>query len=303
MNAGEVLSLLGPSGGGKTSLIKCIYGLEEVDNGEIFFGKEKVLGPNYNIIPGHPDMKLVSQDYYVLDNHSVEENIKDILIGYTNEYKEARSQKILKLLELHSLKDLKAKNLSSGQKQRVAIARALASFPKLLLLDEPFSNLDKILKDKLFDFIIRQAKQKNSAVLLITHQSEEALKYAHRVGVVLDGKMVQLGEKNNVYYKPKNLKIAKVLGDYNVISHEEFEKSSLMYKRNKRALLRPNAFTVVENKKECDLKVTYVNEFFNGKCYEVLAQTKSQKEIVFYTSKSTKAPESLFLKIDSELYY
>ncbi len=302
MNAGEVLSLLGPSGGGKTSLIKCIYGLVEVDGGEIFFGKEKVLGPNFNIIPGHKDMKLVSQDYYVLDNHSVEENIKDILVGFTNEYKEARSQKILKLLELTSLKDLKAKNLSSGQKQRVAIARAIASFPKLLLLDEPFSNLDKILKDKLFDFIIKQAKQKNSAVVLITHQAEEALKYANRIGIMLNGKLVQLGEKNNVYYKPKNLKIAKALGDYNVISHDQFEKTSALYKRNKRALLRPNAFSILEIRKGCDLKATYVNHFFNGKCYEVLAQTNSHKEIVFYCPKSPESSETLFLKIEKELY-
>lgn len=293
---------MGPSGGGKTSLIKCIYGIEELDSGEIFFGEEKVLGPNYNIIPGHPEMKLVSQDYYVLDNHTVEENIKDILIGYSNEYKDARSRKILKLLDLYSLKNLKAKNLSSGQKQRVAIARAITAFPKLLLLDEPFNNLDKILKDKLFDFIIKQAKKKQSAVILITHLPEEALKYADRIGLMLNGKIAQIGEKNAVYYRPKNLKIAKVLGDYNVLDYEEFEKTSVLYKRKKRVLLRPNAFISWGNIKECDLNVIYLNEFFNGKCFEILAKTKSQKEIIFYSARSKTASESLFLKLDPDLY-
>lgn len=299
VNEGDVLALLGPSGGGKTTLIKCIYGLEDLVAGEISFNNLKVLGPAYNIMPGHPDMKLVSQDYYVLDNHSVEENIKDILIGHTDEYKEQRSTKLLKLLDLLALKHLKAKNLSSGQKQRVAIARALAHFPKLLLLDEPFSNLDKILKDKLFDFIIREVHKKHSSVILITHQAEEALKYAEKVGVIVDGKIAQLAKKDEVYYKPKNLKIAKIMGDYNIISAGQFEASSSYKKQNKKVLLRPNQFQIIETKKGCDMVVNYTNHFFNGKCFEILAQTKQGGEIIFYASVIPQAKGPLFLKISS----
>ena len=162
-------------------------------------------------------MKLVSQEFYVLENHTVEENIFDKLIGYTNESKVKRAAKILKLLELSNLKDTRAKYLSSGQKQRVAIARALAVIPKVLLLDEPFSNLDKLLTEKLFSFMVQEFKKNNTAVILITHLAEEALKYATSLLVMDQGKIVQAGEKWAVYYKPKNSKLAGLLGDFNII--------------------------------------------------------------------------------------
>ena len=281
MNDGEILALLGPSGEGKTTLIKCIYGLVDLDAGEIIFNRHKVLGPSFNLIPGYPDMKLVSQDYYVLDNHTVEENRKDVLIGKTDDYKQARSKKILRLLELEPIKDLTAKNLSSGQKQRVAIARALASFPKLLLLDEPFSNLDKILKDKLFAFIIHEAKKKKSGVILITHLAEEALKFADRIAVIVTGGIVQSGEKNKVYYQPRNLKVARILGDVNIIEYKDLEKDSQWFKRKKRLLLRPNQLKLIGTKK-ADLFGILINSFFNGKCHELLLQTKSGKEFIVY---------------------
>lgn len=297
MNDGEILALLGPSGEGKTTLIKCVYGLEDITEGEILFNDQKVLGPSYNLIPGYPDMKLVSQDYYVLDNHSVEENIKDMLVGFTDEYKDKRCRKILKLLELESIKHLKAKHLSSGQKQRVAIARALTAFPKLLLLDEPFSNLDKVLKDKLFDFIIQEAHKKHCGVILITHQAEEALKYSDRIGVMINGKIAQIGVKESVYYKPKNLKIAKILGDYNVIDHTDFEKHSAYYKSKKRTLLRPNQFYDCQ-KKDADIVVTILNCFFNGKCYELFAQTKTGADIIIYYHHPKSKDSQMYLRID-----
>lgn len=296
MKDGEILALLGPSGEGKTTLIKCIYGLVDLDAGEIIFNKQNVLGPSFNLIPGYPDMKLVSQDYYVLDNHSVEENIKDMLTGFTSEYKEQRSRKILKLLELESIKHLQAKNLSSGQKQRVAIARALTVFPKLILLDEPFSNLDKILKDKLFAFIIHEIQKKHNSVILITHQAEEALKFASRIAVITNGRIAQIGDKNSVYYRPKNLKVAKLLGDYNVIEYKDFEKNSNFYKLQKRTLLRPNQFKI-SDKKNGDLFGILINYFFNGKCYELLINTKTGKEIIIYSHTQPNHTGDYYFKI------
>src|ERR1041384_6250551 len=166
LKEGEMLALVGKSGSGKTTLLKCIYGLEDLQGGEITLCGEKVMGPAWNLIPGNRDMKLVSQEYYVLENHTVAENVYDRLMGYTDEEKQKRTQRILRLLELLSLSGTKARFLSSGQRQRVAIARALALMPKLLLLDEPFSNLDKLLAGKLFAFISKEVRRHKTAVIL-----------------------------------------------------------------------------------------------------------------------------------------
>jgi ABC-type Fe3+/spermidine/putrescine transport system ATPase subunit len=230
-------------------------------------------------------MSLVSQDFYVLDNHTVQENITDKLIGYSDESKLRRANQLLKLLELTALRNTRARNLSSGQKQRVAIARALAIIPKVLLLDEPFSNLDKLLTDKLFSFIIKEVKKNKTAIILITHVSDEALKYADRIGIVDNGKIVQVGEKWKVYYRPKNTKLAGLLGDYNVVRKEDFEKVNQSKVKSK-TILRPDRISLHPSKTALKIPFTINNCTYNGKCYEVLAETKNGHSLMLYSNKN-----------------
>lgn len=290
LGKGEILALVGKSGSGKTTLIKCIYGLEDLAEGEVLIGEERVLGPSYNLMPGHKDMSLVSQDFYVLDNHTVEENIWDKLIGYTNEAKQKRSNQLLKLLELVSLRNTKARFLSSGQKQRVAIARALAIIPEVLLLDEPFSNLDKILTDKLFSFIIKEVKKNKTSVMLITHVAEEALKYADRIAVLDCGKITQIGEKWKVFYKPKTVKLAGLLGDYNIIRKEDVDKGQ---KLKPKILVRPDKIKLSATKDTFAIPVTINHCSYNGKCYELLAETKNGHSLVIYSNKEIEPGKSV----------
>lgn len=273
-----------------------MYGLEDVDDGTVNIGKEKVLGPSYNLIPGHKDMKLVSQDYYVLDNHTVEENIKDVLIGMSNDYKDARCKKILKLLDLLPIAKIQAKTLSSGQKQRVAIARALTVIPKVLLLDEPFNNLDRPLKEKLFSFIIKEIKKKKTALLIITHEADEALKYSNKIGVMDNGKLVQFDSQDKVFYQPKNLKIASLLGDYNVIKKEDLERHSKLSLK-KQILIRPHQLYILQKTDSADLILYNSSLYFNGKCFELYGETKSGKGIVVYAFTEPKLSEQVFVKI------
>jgi len=277
--------------------MKCIYGLEDLQSGEVFIGNERVLGPSYNLIPGHKDIKLVSQDFYVLDNHTVEENIFDKLIGFTNDYKQKRATKLLKLLDLSALKHTKARFLSSGQKQRVAIARALAIIPKVLLLDEPFSNLDMILADKLFAFVTAEVKKHKTSVILITHIAEEALKYANQIAVMDNGKIIQLGEKWKVYYQPKNTKLAGLLGSYSIVKAEDLDKKS-KYKITSKTVVRPDQFKPTTKTVNYDLAVTITNCVYNGKCYEVQAETKNENHLLFYSTFELDHDSVQYLKIN-----
>ena len=276
---------MGKSGCGKTTLLKCIYGLEDLESGEVLLNGKRVLGPAYNLIPGYEDMKLVSQDFYVLDNHSVEENIFDKLIGYPNEDKQKRAAKLLKLLELQHLKNTRAKFLSSGQKQRVAIARALAIIPNVLLLDEPFSNLDKLLTEKLFSFIISEVRKKKTSVILITHLAEEALKYADTIAVMDNGKILQAGEKWKVYYQPANRRLAGLLGDFNLLKAEDLEKKAGKNPGAK-IFLRPDKIKSAAPKTQPDLYLSILNCVYNGKCFELLGETKNGHSVMVYTDKA-----------------
>lgn len=288
-----MLGIVGKSGSGKTTLIKCIYGLEDLQGGEIYMNDELVTGPAYNLIPGNKHMSLVSQEFYVLDNHTIQENITDKLIGQTDEAKLKRANQLLKLLELTSLRNTKARNLSSGQKQRVAIARALAIIPDLLLLDEPFSNLDRLLSDKLYSFINKEVKKNGTSVILITHQTDEALKYADRIAIVDAGKIVEIGEKWKVYYQPKNSKLAGLLGEYNVIRKEDFEKESRIKLKTK-TIFRPDKISLNSNKDSLKLQLTISNCTYNGKCYEVLAETKNGHSVIFYSAKPISIDKNVF---------
>ncbi len=263
---------------------------------------QKILGPSYNLIPGFEEMKLVSQEFYVLENHTVEENIFDKLIGYTNEAKQKRATSLLRLLELVNLKNTRAKHLSSGQKQRVAIARALAIIPKVLLLDEPFSNLDKLLTEKLFSFVIKEVKKNKTSVILITHLAEEALKYADTLLVLDNGRMVEQGEKWQVYYKPKNTRLAGLLGDFNLLRKNDLSKKSKLKFKSK-LFLRPDKIKLTASKTNYDLELTIINCTYNGKCFEVLGETKSGNSLMVHSHKKLEVDKSFCFEINDSFIY
>lgn len=298
MESSAIVTILGKSGSGKTTLLKCIYGLTDLHKGTISFNGEKVLGPSWNLVPGHPDMKLVSQDYYVLDNHTVEENVADKLSGYTNEYKAKQTAVVLKILDLEKIKSKRAKELSSGQKQRVSIARALADFPKLLLLDEPFSHLDFRMKDEVFTYIREKLQEEKASCIMVTHQADEALRYADRVIVMEEGKIMQQGSPENIYHHPLSLKIARLSGKCFELEKKDFNSAKGLRFSDSRIWLRPEDFLIASKGREKHLEAEIKNVLFALDKYEVIAVTKSGKNISFYTEQAfTGKNKSCFLSV------
>lgn len=168
-------------------------------------------GPAFNLMPGHADMKLVSTGYALLEHHTVYENIADMLIGYHDDYKKRKIGELLRLTEMTAMGDKQVHTLSDGQRQRVALAKALCLFPKLLLLDEPFSNLDIITKEKIFSYIKKKLRQHNSSCIIVSHRLDEVLKNADFLGIMRNGKMVQLDSYRNMKKKPANAYVESLL--------------------------------------------------------------------------------------------
>jgi len=188
-----------------------VYGLHDLQEGQINFEEKPVLGPAHNLMPGHADMKLVSTGYALLEHHTVYENIADMLIGYHDDYKHKKIGELLRLTEMTSMRDKKVNTLSDGQRQRVALAKALCVFPKLLLLDEPFSNLDIITKEKIFTYIKKKLKQNHASCIIVSHRLDEVLKNADYLAIVRNGKLVQLDTFKNMKKRPANTYVESLL--------------------------------------------------------------------------------------------
>ncbi|MGL4913473.1 MAG: ABC transporter ATP-binding protein [Romboutsia sp.] len=213
---GELISLLGPSGCGKSTTLKLIAGLIKADGGDILFNNESVI----NLETEKRDAVIVFQDYLLFPHMTVYENIEFGLKMRKYE-KKLRKEKVNNLITLVRLKGYENKyptQLSGGQKQRVAIARALAVDPKILLLDEPFSNLDIMLRDEMREFVLDIQKRLNITTILVTHDKEEALMMSDKVAIMLDGEIKQFDTPKELYKKPYSVEVANFFGERNYIN-------------------------------------------------------------------------------------
>ena len=279
LEKGKTLAIIGESGCGKSTLLKLIYGLYDLNDGQIFWKENKVLGPKYNLIPGMDYMKYLAQDFDLMPFITVAENVGKYLSNIYKEKKNDRISELLEIVEMTEFANTKAQFLSGGQMQRVAIARVLALEPEVLLLDEPFSHIDNFRKNSLRRKLFSYLKEKQITTIIATHDSTDVLSYADEVIVMKDGEIIEKGNPKSIYNSPKNSYVASLFDDVNEIKIN-----------GKKELFFPHQLQIVS---KSDLKVMVMNCYFRGSHY--LVEAKFENQILFFINEND-------LQINSEIF-
>ncbi|MEG0136157.1 MAG: ABC transporter ATP-binding protein [Cetobacterium sp.] len=228
---GELITLLGPSGCGKTTLLNLIGGFLTPDNGEILIENKNII----NLSPEDRPISTVFQNYALFPHMNVIENIGYGLKYTTLKKREQQEEaiKYLKIVGLDGYENLSVQKLSGGQQQRVALARALVLKPKILLLDEPFSNLDVKLKISMREELKFLQKKLKITMIFVTHDQEEALCISDKIVVMKDGEIIQIGAPEDIYYSPINDYVADFIGKVNIV-----------FKNSHKFLIRPEELKI-----------------------------------------------------------
>ena len=266
LTKGKNLALIGESGCGKSTLLKLIYGLYDLDEGQIFWNDIEVLGPKFHLIPGMPFMKYLAQDFDLMPFITVAENVGKYLSNFYPDEKKARIVELLEIVEMTDYANVKAKFLSGGQMQRVALARVLALEPEVLLLDEPFSHIDNFRKNSLRRKLFGYLKEQQITCVVATHDSTDVLSFADEVAIIKEGKIIESGIPKFIYDNPRDKYVASLFGDVNEI--EINGELKFVYPHQLKLTLYS------------DLKVQIVNSYFRGSHY--LIEAKYGNRILFF---------------------
>ena len=269
IKTGGLIAFLGPSGCGKTTILKMITGLLPPDSGDIILDNASLLP----IATENRGVVMVFQDYLLFPYMNVNENV-GFALKMKGVDKEKIDEKVKDMLELVKLPDIgnrKPKQLSGGQQQRVALARALISKPKLLLLDEPLSNLDAHLRDEMRELIVTIQQKLNVTTVFVTHDQEEAVLLADKIALIFDGELQSYASPKEYYEFPINEGVARFFGGVNFLkstinnSHIETEIGPISYnQKNKNDLLDNHLLTIRPENIEISKTNTFKQNYFLG---------------------------------------
>ena len=291
---GEHVAIIGESGCGKSTLLKLMYGLMDLEQGEIFWEDKQILGPAYNLVPGSSFMKYLSQDFELMPFITVAENISEYLsVFYPDELKE-RTQELLEMIELTEFAYKKVKTLSGGQQQRVALARVLAQKPEVLLLDEPFSHIDNFLKNSLRRNIFNYLKEHRITTIIATHDVNDVLPFADRAVVLRDKEIIARARPMELYKNPKSLYVASLFGEASMISIDVLKT----YANTKRKIIvYAHEFRVSPSQ---GLHVTVKKAYPMGSHYLTESKSDDNEAIFFNADKLYPKGKEVFLNVAIE---
>ena len=276
VNKGEFVSFIGESGSGKTTFLKCLAGLEKINSGKIILNNRVLDDKTTFVKPNHRKIGFIFQDYPLFPHLSVLENLK---INLDEQY-EKNIKYYVELTGLDNLLNRYPHELSGGEQQRVCITRALIREPDLLLMDEPFSNLDVSIKSKIQSEVYKILKSTDTTTILVTHDIKDTFDISDRILVFKAGIVQQYDKPEEMYCNPVNCYCAKILGDLNRIHID-----------GKELYIRPEKIKIVDKSKH---KIKVEKTSFIGKEYKIKG-TLNKDEIYFYNSVPIKDTNNLFI--------
>ena len=300
VHQGEIVTLLGSSGCGKTTILRAIAGLQKEHEGNICIGSTCV--SSKDIYKQDREVGYIFQDYALFPHLNVEENIAFALDKLSKKDIAKRVDQLLEQFDISSHRKKQIHQLSGGQQQRVAIARAMANKPKILLLDEPFANLDSHLRYKTKMWLKNLIKKYNLSAVLVTHDKKEALSISDKIGIIHNKKLLQFDKTVNIYNKPINYYIANFLSEINIISKDILEELELKVKKEQIAVIEISKCKLSNNSNLIEVEI--LDKSFCGEYYEVLVkqkQLKSDESIMIKSSlKDIDLEKNLYLELSKD---
>lgn len=272
---GQNIAVIGESGCGKSTLLKLIYGLYDLDQGAILYNEKPILGPKHNLVPGEDYIKYLAQDFDLMPYITVEENVGKFLSNTNISAKQARIQELLKMVEMTEFAKVKAKFLSGGQQQRVALARVLAVEPEIILLDEPFSQIDTFRRNSLRRNLFRYLKDKGITCVIATHDSTDALSFSDETIAMKNGEVIAKGNSKTLYENPANKYVASLFGEVNELKLSQLIE--LEEEQDELLLLYPHQLKVVDNGM---MKAVVKQSYFKGSHY--LIKAAFERRAIFF---------------------
>ena len=291
---GSNVAIIGESGCGKSTLLKLIYGLYDLNEGEIFWNSNPVLGPKFHLVPGMENMKYLAQDFDLMPYITVAENVGKFLSNIYPQEKKQRIQELLEMVEMNEFANTKSKYLSGGQQQRVALARVLALEPEVLLLDEPFSNIDSFRKGALRRNLFAYLKNKGITCIIATHDSIDALSFSDETIVMQNGKILAHDASPKIYLKPESKYVASLYGEVNEIALNLFEENADI---DAAILVYSHELFITE---KSNLEVTVKQSYYKGNTFLVKG-VYDRKVLFFENPFPILDGETVFLTVDEDV--
>lgn len=293
---GQKMAVVGETGSGKSTLLKIIGGLIQPDRGEVRFYGKRVEGPDEKLLPGHPGIVYLSQHFELRNHYRVAEEL-----DYTNALPQDAANAIYEVCRITHLLNRWTDELSGGERQRIVLARLLVSSPRLLLLDEPFSNLDALHKNIIKSVIGEIGTQLNISCLLVSHEPTDILSWADEVMVMKEGRIIQQGTPEVVYRQPVNEYVAALFGTCNLMHPSEvaalWEWNGVPH--GKRLVVRPNQFIVTDaNSTIAGGKVEGIR--FYGNYYEIDVLLSGKKIVVQSDNGSFAKGDTVFISLSAD---